>query len=439
MNYVVNPYLEFRPFYGSGSQQKYLCETPRMNGTIRRDLVDPELGHLLPLFDGNRNLETVLEKHKLAYPASRYTEGGLRKLVDNFCIPNSILLDPSALAGFAAAPPAKAPGGSYLYARLKLLPHDVIYPIARSISWLYARPTLVFLIGLASVMHLWLYWRLLPASGFNLAAVREQQFLALTAVLIVCSFLHELGHATALARHGCKRLEIGLGLYLYFPVLYTDVSEAWRLKPAERVAVDAGGVYFHLISQLLLLAGYYLSHQTFLLYAIFMIDITIISCLNPLLRMDGYWLLSDLCGMWNLRKQSLDLGRYCWRRLTGRRPLPDLSGMSTRTMRILIAYSVIFAYFFIYLVITMAYQVVVHVIPGYPGLWLRLGQNLLHPASLDIKHWLSQIFELLWNTFLITGCCLFARNTLRRVVRWWGARGDREVPASGYRMTAAHD
>lgn len=439
MNYVINPYLELHPFYGAGKQPKYLCETPRKNGTIRRDLVDPELGHLLRLFDGSRDIGAVLEYHKVAYPESRYTEGGLRKLVNNFCIPNSILVDPSALASFAAAPPPTAPAGSYLYARLKLLSHDFIYPLVRRLSWLYARPAFIFFISLAALTHLWLYWRLLPASRFNLAEVREQQFLELTAVLIFGSFCHELGHATALARHGCKRLEIGLGLYLYLPVLYTDVSEAWRLKPAERVAVDAGGVYFHLITQLLLLAGYYLWHKTVLLYAIFMIDVTIISCLNPLLRMDGYWLLSDLCGMWNLRKQSLDLGRYCWRRLTGRRPLPNLLGMSPRTMKVLIVYSVIFSFFFIYLVITVAYQLVMHVVPGYPALWYQLGHYILHPTSLDAQQWLSRIFELLWNTFLIIGCCLFARNTLRRVIGWWSARDNREVLASGYEMTAMHD
>lgn len=439
MNYVINPNLELRPFYGSGNQPKYLCETPRKNGTVRRDLVDAELGHLLPLFDGSRDIEAVLEKHKLAYPESRYTDGGVRKLVSNFCIPNSILLDPSAGSELAAASPAMAPGKPYLYAKLKLLSHNAIDPLVRRLSWLYYRPVFIFVISLAGLMHIWLYWRLFPTSGFNLAVIRGQQFLTLTAVLIVCSFLHELGHATALARHGCKRLEIGLGLYLYLPVLYTDVSEAWRLKPTERVAVDAGGVYFHLISQLLLLAGFYLWHKAVLLYAIFMIDITITSCLNPFLRMDGYWLLTDLCGMWNLRKQSLDLGRYCWRRLTRRRPVPNILDMSPRTMKILIVYSVIFTFFFIYLVITMAYQLVMHVVPGYPALWLQLGHYIVHPASLNAQQWLSRIFELLWNTFLIVGCGLFAKNTVRRAIGWWHARGIREPRASGYGMTAVHD
>ncbi len=108
-------------------------------------------------------------------------------------------------------------------------------------------------------------------------------------------------------------------------------------------------------------------------------------------------------------------------------------------MKILIVYSVIFTFFFIYLVITLTYQAIMHVLPGYPALWLRLSRHILHPTSLNAQQWLTQIFELVWNTFLIIGCCLFVRNTLRRVIGWYGARGNREPRASEHGMTAVHD
>ena len=415
MKYLKNPGMHISPFHGTGGQPRYLCEIPRNDGSMRRDLVNAELAHLFLLWDGSREIEAVFEEHKLIYRESKYTLAGLKKFVDNYCVPNSILIDPSSgsFADRISAP--KTSASRYMYARYKLASHAFVYAIVRHLRWLYSRPAVILFLSASVLMHVWLYSRPLRMSSFNIGALSCSQLLLMTALLIVAAFCHELGHATALARHGCKHLQIGVGLYLYLPVLYTDVSEAWRLKPWERVQVDFGGIYFHCLSQIVLLASFYVWDKAVFLYAIFMIDITITSSLNPFLRMDGYWLLSDLCGIGNLRRQSFALGSYCWRRVTGQRPLPDLSELAPRSMKILVVYSIIFACFFVYLVCTLGSQLVIHIIPGYPGLWLRLGHDLRHFTSLDAQ-FLTRLFELVWKTILIIGCSLFVRNSLRRLL-----------------------
>lgn len=47
--------------------------------------------------------------------------------------------------------------------------------------------------------------------------------------MISSSFFHELGHAAACKYFGIRHGGIGFGLYLNFPVLYTDVTEVWKL------------------------------------------------------------------------------------------------------------------------------------------------------------------------------------------------------------------
>ena len=431
MKYLKNPGVILSLFHGVGSEQRYLCEIPRTNGSMRRDLVNSELAHLLRLFDGTREIEAVLAEHKLAYRQSKYTVASLEKLVRGYCIPTSLLIDPASASIPSATGNQEILAPRYMYVKFKLFSHAFVYSIARRLGWLYSRPILLILLSSSLLMHFWFYWKLLPASGFNIASISPLQLLAMTALLIGAAFCHELGHATALAKHGCKNLQIGFGLYLYLPVLYADVSEAWRLKPLQRALVDAGGIYFHALCQLIFLALFYIWHQTAFLYAIFTIDITMTSSLNPFLRLDGYWLLTDLCGMWNLRKQSLDLARYLYRRLVGWSSEPGLRDMLPRSIWILAIYSTVFTFFCGYLLVMVSYQLIFHVIPGYPGLWLRLGSGILHPGSMDAGQILRQIFELFVKTFLIVGCFMFAKNAVQRGIGWLTSRRRRAAVTIG--------
>ena len=82
---------------------------------------------------------------------------------------------------------------------------------------------------------------------------------------LVGAFIHETGHASALVSNGCTQTEIGFGIYIYYPVLYTDV-EAWKLSRQRRALIDVGGVYFQSVFQLLLLSLFFISGSPILIY-----------------------------------------------------------------------------------------------------------------------------------------------------------------------------
>jgi len=118
------------------------------------------------------------------------------------------------------------------------------------------------------------------------------------------SLFHEIGHASGCRKYGASPGGVGFGFYLFLPVLFSDVSDAWRLKPGERIAVNLGGIYFEMILASLMLVGYYIFHDFGLLIIPCILILSTLSNLNPFIKYDGYWILSDAIGVPNLHKNA---------------------------------------------------------------------------------------------------------------------------------------
>lgn len=140
----------------------------------------------------------------------------------------------------------------------------------------------------------------------------------LVAFMIVSSFIHELGHASACKHFGLKHGGIGFGLYLNFPVLYTDVTEIWKLNRKKRCIVNIAGVYFQLFCLIGLLCLFFFTRYDILRYMILMMNLGFLMTLNPFFKFDGYWITSDVLGVPNLRNRSKELFKYYYNRLRKR-------------------------------------------------------------------------------------------------------------------------
>jgi putative peptide zinc metalloprotease protein len=118
--------------------------------------------------------------------------------------------------------------------------------------------------------------------------------------------LHEIGHATSTRYFGAKHGGIGVGFYLLSPVFYADVTDVWRLRKVQRIIVNLAGVYFELIFCAVILSVGAIVHNSSLIIVSITIFIRTLFNLNPFLRSDGYWILSDLIGIPNLMKHSFN-------------------------------------------------------------------------------------------------------------------------------------
>lgn len=129
--------------------------------------------------------------------------------------------------------------------------------------------------------------------------------------------LHELGHAMVCKHFGGEVRELGFMLLVFAPCLYCDVSDAWRFPNKwRRIAVSAAGIAVEIVlAALATIVWWYAQPGIAQLVALNIMIIcslnTVLVNGNPLLRYDGYYVVSDLVNMPNLWQRSRDaLDRY---------------------------------------------------------------------------------------------------------------------------------
>ena len=154
------------------------------------------------------------------------------------------------------------------------------------------------------------------------SAINQSEIVLQSEYLMVFVFLmfisvsfHELGHGSALIYSGEKAGPIGGGFYLFAPIMYADVTNAWALDPIDRQRVNIGGIYFELV----FFAIFYIIFEVMgcadLQNILLLIGLKSFWNLNPLLRSDGYWLLSDALGVSNLYQKSF----AAWKQLLSKK------------------------------------------------------------------------------------------------------------------------
>jgi putative peptide zinc metalloprotease protein len=201
-------------------------------------------------------------------------------------------------------------GASYLRLRTTIVGQRYVEKIANSIKHLYTSHNLVFILFMLLLVGLSLFFSYLPRVGFSDVP------LWIIPVTMTCSLLlHELGHASACKAYGADPGEIGFGFYLLTPVMFANVSDAWRLKKAERIAVDIAGMFIELALASVLASTYLFTQNSVFYIMSGAVFFNTLMNLNPLLRYDGYWILSDIMGIPNLREKSIATIRVSGKKL----------------------------------------------------------------------------------------------------------------------------
>ena len=213
---------------------------------------------------------------------------------------------------------------NYLFVRIPLANPDRFY------TWL--APKLGFLFQP-------LFWSVIALAGLvgaaqvlmqstRFATTFSYAFSLEGAVLIALSLAllkscHEIGHGIAAKRQGLRVTRTGVALLVLWPVLYTDVNDIWKLGDwRARLQVSVAGIATELVFAVVATWGWLLLPEGPLQSAMFIIAGTawILSLainLNPFMRFDGYYLLSDALDYPNLQEASFDAARSLMRRKLG--------------------------------------------------------------------------------------------------------------------------
>ncbi|MEW6050147.1 MAG: site-2 protease family protein [Candidatus Zixiibacteriota bacterium] len=195
---------------------------------------------------------------------------------------------------------------------------------------------------------------------------------ASVATLLVAFFLlvtlHEFAHAVICRYHGGQVQEMGILIMYFTPCFYSDVSDAWLFpRKSQRLAVTWAGPYF----QFLLLAVSVILWRLTVpgLFVNELARVTAIVCwvtflfnFNPLIKLDGYYLLSDYLEVPNLRRKAFAyLGNFFQRVVLGW-PIEPVS-VTHRERRIYslyatlaLAYSTFLVVYFVWVLGRFAYE-----------------------------------------------------------------------------------
>lgn len=115
--------------------------------------------------------------------------------------------------------------------------------------------------------------------------------------IMFAGIIHEFGHSIATLKYGGTAGKIGGGIYFIMPVLFSDVTDAWRLRRSERIIIDIGGMY---LQGAFLMVCFFVNisflNNAILHLAILLSGFQILGNLNPFIRLDGYWILADYLG-----------------------------------------------------------------------------------------------------------------------------------------------
>jgi len=179
---------------------------------------------------------------------------------------------------------------------------------------------LIWLIVVASaVVLVGVHWSELSENMID-RVLAPQNLLLLWLIFPIVKIFHEFGHGLATKAWGGEVHEMGIMLLVLMPVPYVDASSAAAFKEQHRrMIVGAAGILVELFLAALALfvwlnAEYGLVHA--IAYNVMLIGgvSTLFFNGNPLLRFDGYYVLSDALQIPNLGRRSNQYIGYLFQR-----------------------------------------------------------------------------------------------------------------------------
>ena len=201
----------------------------------------------------------------------------------------------------------------------------------RLVQWLYRHGLKVFfnrwvlaLTAVASVAGFAAFVDTAGSHRFSLAGKSLALGFVLLLVLdFVAVFVHELGHALVLVRHGRHIKSAGFLIYFGSPAFFVESTDVLMLDKRARLTQSAAGPYADMIlaAVVSLVAwaspGWFLA-ETFYRFAV-ITYLSILMNLIPLLELDGYWLLAEAIDVPDLRPRSLSFLRHdLWHKIRHR-------------------------------------------------------------------------------------------------------------------------
>jgi putative peptide zinc metalloprotease protein len=267
--------------------------------------------------------------------------------------------------------------GSLLYLRLTAIdPDPVLRWLLPQAAFFFTRTFLwcsiaTFLFALGITASSW------SEIARDIAGLyRFDALLLAWATVIVVTIAHELAHGLTCTRFGGRVQEMGVLLIYFQPAFYCNVSDAWLFPDKRRrLFVMFAGVYLDAIVWALATVAWRLTDVETMVHFMALVvmatsAIKTLFNLNPLIKLDGYYLLSDALRIPNLRQKSFAYLKNLARRAAAVMSLskPDVTREEdARVRHIYVTYGILAAAYSIWLLVVIAGHVGGFLVDRYRG------------------------------------------------------------------------
>lgn len=233
--------------------------------------------------------------------------------------------------------------------------------------------------------------------------------------IVFVKIAHESGHAFTAKHFGVRVPTMGVAFLVLMPILYTDVTDAWKLTSRRaRLWVTGAGVTVELcIALIAIFLWSFLPDGALKSAAFFVATVSSISTLllnlNPFMRFDGYYLLSDWFEMPNLQNRSFAFGKWWLRNFLFGLCVPPPEALPRATRRWLIIYAISVWMYRAVLFVSIAFMVyfLFFKLLGIFLMIVELAWFVVRPVWNEMKAWYNIRKKVTWNRASIRTSILF--------------------------------
>ncbi|MBN3056837.1 HlyD family efflux transporter periplasmic adaptor subunit [Pectobacterium brasiliense] len=251
---------------------------------------------------------------------------------------------------------------------------------------------------------------------------------AALAGLTLCftKILHEFGHAYTCKRFGARVATMGVAFLVMMPVLYTDTSGSWKLtRRRQRMAIGAAGMMTELVLAAWATLAWSFLPDGMLRSAVFMLAtttwiMTLAINLSPLMRFDGYFLLSDGLQMPNLQNRGFAIGRWQMREWLfglGDAPPEHFPRWLQRTL-VGYAFAVWIYRFFLFTGIAILVYHMTFKLLGMLLFAIEIGYFVVMPVVNEVREWSKRRKDYRMNRNMTTTLVVSAVVLLLLMIPW---------------------
>jgi putative peptide zinc metalloprotease protein len=391
-----------------------------------------EEGFLITLLDGKRSIGEVHAEFRERFPNHDLTMHDVAGFVNQMSMAGLLNINAQRFVSVARAQESVRSSwimmwgkliSGLLFMRFPLIdPSPWLGRLAHAIRFVWTR----WFVGLSLAFVAWTaFWLILHREAFTQNTINffspGNLFLVWVTIILVKT-THEFGHATTCRHFGGEVHEMGVCLICFAPAGYVDASDSWMMrKKAHKLYTTMAGVFIEfVIASVSAYLWLYLPPgltKNLAFNAMIVASVnTVFFNANPLMKFDGYYILSDVLEIPNLRTKAMTYCSYHIQRiLLGYRNLLQERALGEeRHNRAFIVYSVL-AFAYMMTVIYSLTQVFARV----------LGPYGLHDFGLGIGIFVEGSFAMFPVVKVLSDAFSAGRaNTIRdepvarRIVKW---------------------